>query len=122
MPPITGRRSLAPRSHTRLPNSLPCGLPATYREELRRWRTIGLTVFRIGDKRRLGSASSPAVVGPCVPTYEQDSRLHDSAFGLLLITTFISSSHLLTILHNLAPHPPWRWPTTTLSCKNVVTQ
>jgi hypothetical protein len=39
----------------------------------------------------------------------------DSAFGLLLITTFISSSHSLTMLPNLAPYPPWRWQKTTIS-------
>jgi hypothetical protein len=128
MRPITGRRSLSPRSLTRSTNSFPCGLPARYRDELRRWRTIGLTVFRIKDKSRLGSAFSPTVVSPCVPTYERDSRLYafwlkpNSAFGLLLITTFISSSHSLTVLPNLAPHPPRRWQTTTLSREIAVAQ
>ena len=85
-------------------------------------------MFRIKDKSRLGSAFSPTVVSPCVPTYERDSRLYafwlkpDSAFGLLLITTFISSSHSLTILLNLAPHPPRRWQTTTFSREIAVAQ
>jgi hypothetical protein len=30
-------------------------------DELRRWQTIGLTVFRVKDTSRLGSAYSPAV-------------------------------------------------------------
>jgi hypothetical protein len=46
----------------------------------------------------------------------------DSAFGLLLITTFISSSHLLTMLPNLAPHPPWRWQTTASSPEATAAQ
>ena len=85
-------------------------------------------MFHIKDKSRLGSAFSPTVVSPCVPTHERDSRLYafwlkpDSAFGLLLITTFISSSHLLTILPNLAPHPPRRWQKTTSSHEITVAQ
>ncbi len=85
-------------------------------------------MFRIKDKSRLGSAFSPTVISPCVPTHERDSQLYafwlkpDSAFGLLLITTFISSSHSLTVLPNLAPHPPWRWQTTTHSREIAVAQ
>ena len=80
MRPITGRHSLSLPSLTRLTNSFPCGLHARYRDELRRWRTVGLTVFRIKDKSTLGSAFST-------------SRLHafwlkrNSALGLLLIKT-----------------------------------
>jgi hypothetical protein len=46
------------------------------------------------------------------PSVKRDIRLlafwlkPNSAFGLLTMTTFISSSLLLTILPNLAPHPP----------------
>jgi hypothetical protein len=54
------------------------------------------------DMSRLGSASSPAAVCPCAPSVKRDILLRafwlkpDSAFGLLLMTTFISSSHSLT--------------------------
>jgi hypothetical protein len=32
-----------------------------------------------------------------------------STFGLFSVTTFISGSHMLTILRNPSPRPPWCW-------------
>jgi hypothetical protein len=63
---------------------------------------LGLTVFRVEDMSRLGSASSPTVILSVSPSVKRDIRLHafwlkpDSAFGSLLMKTFISSSHSLT--------------------------
>ena len=90
-------------------------------DELRRWQTIGLTVFRVKDTSRLGSAYSPTVTMSVCPECQAGHPTAclfwpkpDSAFGLLTMTTFISSSHMLTVLLNLAPHPPWRWQKTAL--------
>ncbi|MCO4883463.1 hypothetical protein, partial [Paraburkholderia caribensis] len=40
-----------------------------------------------------------------------------SAFGLFAVTAFISNSHVLTMLPNLAPHPPRRWQKAPGSCE-----
>ena len=71
---------------------------------------------------RWGSSPSPPTQEFGGPTHAPFWIKPDSAFGLLLMTTFISSSHSLTVLPNLAPHPPRRWQTTTFSREIAVAQ
>jgi hypothetical protein len=101
MRPTTGRHSLFPRSHTHLPNSFPCELPAIT-ETLARADNWAYRVPRKGQERvrfclfagshivRVPRVSNGASV--CMPFWLKPN----SAFGLLLMTTFISSSHVLT--------------------------
>ena len=114
MRPITGRHSLFPRSHTHLPNSFPCGSPAiaellawadkwAYRVPRRRHEQFRFCLFAgsrvVRVPRQLNGASD------CVPFWPKPV----SAFGLFAVTAFISNSNVLTMLPNLAPHPPRRW-------------
>ena len=106
-----GRHSLFPRSHTHLPNSFPCGLPAiaellawadkwVYRVPRRRHEQFRFCLFAgsriVRVPRQLNGASD------CMPFWPKPV----SAFGLFAVTAFISNSHALTMLPNLVPHPP----------------
>ena len=42
-------------------------------------------------------------------THHFGPSLHDSTFGLSLVTTFIGGLHLLTMPSNPSPRPPWCW-------------
>jgi hypothetical protein len=77
----------------------------------------GLTTFRIRTQDGLGSACSPvafhlrqgkgeALAPSHVPF---GSSLLFSTFGLLVLTTFISGSHMLAIPSDPSPRPPRCW-------------
>ena len=102
--PITGRRSLPPSSSTRRPigDRLAAGLP--------RGEDDGLTTFHGWITDGVGSACSPvartATAGegrvPC--TWPRTFWFKPvSVFGLLVLTTFISSSPELAMPSTLAP-------------------
>lgn len=83
---------------------------------LPRRRRYGLTMFRVWDTRGLGSAFLPTIIsvrvspsGKGVTDRVPFWLKPDSAFGLFLITTFISSLLMLTMPRSLAPYPPRRW-------------
>lgn len=74
----------------------------------------GFTVFRVVRMNGLGSASSPVACLSVLLHYLRSSPRYIpfwvrpvSAFGLLTITTFISSSDSLTLPSSLAPPPHW---------------
>ena len=120
MQPITGCPSLFPRSHTHLPNSFPCESPAIAAKTLAWADNWAFRVPRrgheqvrfclIADSHNVRVPRVSSGTSDCMPFWPKP----DSAFGLLTMTTFISSSHMLTVLLNLAPHPPWRWQKTAL--------
>jgi hypothetical protein len=102
--PVTGRHSLLPSSFTRRPigNHLAAGLP--------QGEDDGLTTFHGRITDGAGSASSPVAWtatagdgrGPCTwPLTVWFKPI--SAFGLLDLTTFISSSPELALPSTLAP-------------------
>lgn len=106
---ITAWHSLAPRSFTRTFNNIPCGLPAT-RAKIRAYH-----VPRMGYAWVRFCLFADDHKCPCIPIGKRDNRScafwlkPGSAFGLFLITTFISSLLMLTMPRSLAPYPPRRW-------------
>ncbi len=95
-----------PSSSARTANSVPCGSPAC--EAAIRVYQVPLNIQRV----RAGSVSSPGSLRPCAPCARGSNRTPYlwfrpvSIFGLLPITVFINSSHVLTLLTSLAllPH------------------
>src|SRR5271157_187269 len=107
--PITGWQSLPPSSSTRNPVGVPYGLLSLSREG------YGLTTFHgcIKDGLELclfaGGSDSDGRGrrNPC--TWPRTFWFKPlSAFGLLVLTTFISSSPGLAMPSTPGPRPPWR--------------
>ena len=116
---ITGRHSLLPPSSTRRPIGSPCGSLSRVAETTGRSTGLPRSVqvpaqvrFRLSAG---GSTSAMGELGAPIPDllpfgpslYALAGQI--STFGLFPITTFISDSHMLTILRNPSPRPPWRW-------------
>ena len=119
IPPITGRLSLPPPSHTRSPIGSPCG--SLSRADASAGRPTGLprsvqvpawVRFRLsagGTTSAMGELGAPILdplpFGPSL--YALAGQV--STFGLFSLTTFISGSHMLTIPRNPSPRPPRCW-------------
>ncbi len=95
-----------PSSSARTAYSVPYGSPAC-KAAIRVYQ-VPLNIQRV----RAGSVSSPGSLRPCAPCARGSNRTPYlwfrpvSIFGLLPITVFINSSHVLTLLTSLAllPH------------------
>lgn len=77
---------------------------------VRQW--YRLTMFHLIYTVGLGCAFSPVALCPCIPTIQKDVQLRpilgrslSASLAPFEVTTFISTSHMLTIPTSLATHP-----------------
>ena len=106
IPPITGRRLLPPPSHTRRPISVPYG-SLSLSGDLRAYHV--LCKYPVWVRSCLSAGGSSSVMdelGASIPDPLPFWPKPVSIFGLFQLTTFISSSHLLTIPHYPSPRTP----------------
>ena len=107
IPPITGRLSLSPPSHTRRPISAPCGsLSRMSGRPTGLPRSVQVPVWVRSCLSAGGSSSVMDELGASIPDPLPFWPKPVSIFGLFQLTTFISSSHLLTIPHYPSPRTP----------------
>jgi hypothetical protein len=105
--PITGRRSLAPPSHTRTAIGLPCG-------RLSLAGTVRAYQVPIVRPDGLGALSPPVALGahdrgaasPCARHVACLAWSLSACFGSVPITVFNESSRVLAVPSTLAPHRP----------------
>ena len=103
---ITARRSLPPTSLTRITHSVPCGSPAEVNSPSAVIRAYCVPCTLHDWVRVCLSAGGPVATCPELQARQLTTYLFGrcpTAFGTTMLTTFISSSHVLPIPASLAP-------------------
>jgi hypothetical protein len=104
--PITGKLLLFPPSHTRRPIRVPCGSLSFFRRPTGLPRSVQVTVWVRFCLSAGGSPFAMDELGASIPDPLPFWPKPVSIFGLSQLTTFISSSHVLTRPHHPSPRTP----------------
>jgi len=95
---------------------LPALLSVSFTGYLPQGKKYGLTMFYLWDMEGLGPAFSPVILRLCIASLSRNNLITShfgqeliSIFSSLTVTTFISSSHLLTVPSEPSPQATWCW-------------